>query len=109
MRPVQTAYQGCQAKPVCWADWVYSARPVFRAGLAYWVQPGKSEYLARWGREWVKLGPWDFLPGCLVCPECQVYLPPECQVCQVSLEFPVFPESPECRGFHLGLRQRIAR
>ena len=61
----------------------------------------------------MKLGPWDFLPGCLEFPGCLV-----CLVCQVSLEFPefpefpvfpVFPESPECRGFHLGLRQRIAQ
>ena len=58
----------------------------------------------------MKLGPWDFLPGCLEFPGCLVCL--VCQVCQVSLVFPVFPvfpESPECRGFHLGLRQRIAQ
>ena len=82
MRPVQTAYQGCQAKPVCRADWVHSARPVYRAGLAYWVQPEKPEYLARWGREWVKLVPGDFLPGSRVCPEY-----PGCPEC---------PGSPEC-------------
>ena len=96
-KPVRTAYQGYQAKPVC------------RAGLAYWGLPEKPEYLARWGRAWVKLGSMESLLGCQVWSACLACLLPAYRECPAYLAYlayhllvyplPAFP------GFHLGLGQ----